>query len=148
MMAQQRIVDIDEDPLRRGWRVVDEVASMPRGNVPTRWAISTSLVASNNVSSDEEKPRSLSSSKTAAAPIAPPDTNAKATLNEVPQAFSVNIPKKWTENDVRRLVSLRARRVPYDTIAQVSSHPCWESCCGVSVHDTLISEGAGEEMVD
>lgn len=135
-MVQQRLVDSEMTPLSQGWRVFDEVTSMPRGNIATRWAITTSQVAGNDLDSADQSdgdqvkyPIKILSTTTAAAaaPAAPSPlkTSVSFAMDGGPghQRGLAGGTKKWTEEEIRHLICLRAHRVPYQVIAAVSFHP-------------------------
>lgn len=124
MMIQQRLVDPGRTPLSQGWRVFDDLASMPRGNITTRWGITTSEVAGNDLESVDQL-----ESDQVSAPVNTSDAAATASSDAISTSFTMArasqrgfaSTKKWTEGEIRHLVGLRAQRVPYQVIATVSS---------------------------
>lgn len=123
MMVQQRLVDPEKAPLNQGWRIFDGVASMPRGNIATRWAITTSQVAGNDLdSADQPDSDQVDAPVDAYAAASDSGTVFSSVMAGGPQHGLVGT-KKWTEGEIRHLVGLRAQRVPYHVIAAVSFSP-------------------------
>ncbi|KAF3763989.1 hypothetical protein M406DRAFT_332426 [Cryphonectria parasitica EP155] len=116
-LVQRGQVDNRYTPISQGYRVIDEVADMPVGNIPTRWAISTSEVARNDISSseDEARPQGKVKGKTKESP------KRRAPRPALPMASSSNareVRKIWTAEEERLLVRLRCEGLPYHVIAQ------------------------------
>lgn len=113
-MVQQHIVDPARTPESQGWMVVDEVANLPRGNVATKWAIRTSLVAGDSDTDRTTTPEPVS------IPYAVPVTVQASGLASIGNnTFADATRKKWSGEEIRQLVELRARRVPYSIISKV-----------------------------
>lgn len=110
-MVQQHIADPTRTPQSQGWTVVDEAANLPRGNVATRWAISTSQVAGDFDTENATTPEPVPDLHPVPMTIQP---STLALVGDIPPR------RKWSDEDIRQLVELRGCGVPYSIISKVS----------------------------